>query len=100
MYYIKAQIIRLIDNSSYPEVVLCEFTDLNGRKHEIIEKWPVLTADEFDSKFPKTGYLGCVVAEEKTESYIVSTEIPWSIETTEGKTIFEISKDLLIEKEH
>jgi hypothetical protein len=35
--------------------------------------------------------------EEKLESYIVTSEQPWYIESEEGQTIFEIQKSLLIE---
>ena len=38
MFYIKATAIDLIDNSSYPEIVLCEFIDIYGTKHRVIEK--------------------------------------------------------------
>lgn len=37
MFYIKATAIRLIDDSAYPEIVLCEFADAYDHKHRIIE---------------------------------------------------------------
>ena len=97
MFYIKAKATRLIDDSAYPEVVLCEFIDANDNQHKVIEKWPVISGEKFENVFPKDCFIGCTVLEEKFESCIVTTEQPWCIETEEGKTIFEIHKSLLIE---
>jgi hypothetical protein len=38
MFFIRATAIRLIDDSAYPEIVLCEFMDVNNKQHTIIEK--------------------------------------------------------------
>lgn len=96
MFYIKAAAIDLIDNSSYPEIALCEFVDIHGTKHRIVEKWPVVSIEEFDNIFPKDAYIGCNIIEEKSESVIVNTDQPWDIESVEGKTIFEIHKSSLV----
>ncbi len=95
MFYIKATAIDVIDNSSYPEIVLCEFIDIYCIKHRIIEKWPVVSREEFDNIFPKDSYIGCIIVEEKAESVVVNTDQPWYIESTEGKNIFEIHKSSL-----
>lgn len=97
MFFIKAKATKLIDNSSYPEIVLCEIVDIDGQKHEFIDKWPVLSVEKFENNFPKGCIIGCVVLEEKETSYLVSTERPWAIESTNGKTIFEIVKESLLE---
>ena len=97
MFYIKAIATQLIDNSTYPEIVLCEFIDVNDKWHNIIEKWPVVSSENFENIFPKDCFIGCVIVEKKANSYIVDTEQPWDIESEEGKTIFEIHKSLLIE---
>jgi hypothetical protein len=97
MFYIKATATRLVDDSAYPEFVLCEFMDAYDRKHRIIEKWPVVSSENFENIFPKDCFIGCVIVEKKANSYIVDTEQPWDIESEEGKTIFEINTSLLIE---
>ena len=97
MFYIKATATRLIDDSMYPEIVLCEFIDANDTRHKIIEKWPVVSYEKFENIFPKDCFIGCTVVETKFESYIVNTEQPWDIESEKGKTIFEIHKNLLVE---
>ena len=98
MFLIKAKATKLIDDSSYPEIVLCEVVDVYGQKHEFIEKWPVVSAkDYFENAFPKECEIGCVILEKRETSYLVSTEQPYGIESTDGKTIFEIDKESLLE---
>ena len=99
MFAIKAKATKLIDNTGYPEIVLLEFYDFEGRKHEFIEKWPVVSADDFVDTFPKGCIIGCVIVKEKEMSYIVDTSKPWDIKSEEGLSIFEISKDLLLIRE-
>ena len=96
MFYIKAIATKLIDDSGYPEFVLCEFIDYKGKKHEFIEKWPVVSNEDFTNQFPTNCIIGCIVLKEKIESYMVSTLEPWDIESEEGLCEFEISKNLLI----
>lgn len=97
MFYVKAVATRLIDGSSYPEIVLCEFTDFKGKKHEFAEKWPVISNEEFGNTFPKHCSIGCVIVEEKEKVYTVNTDQPWGIESIEGKTIFEVDKNMIVE---
>ena len=61
-----------------------------------IEKWPVLSPQEFDDSFPKDCTIACKLVEEREMSYIVDTSRPWSIESEEGLTVFQISKNLLL----
>ena len=96
MFYLESIATKLIDDSSYPEIVLCEFTDYNGKKHEFVEKWPVISNKDFSNSFPMTCAIGCTILKENAESYIVSTLEPWDIESEEALTEFEISKNLLL----
>lgn len=86
-YFIKAQATKLVDDSQ-PYFVLCEFYDVNERKHEIIEKWPVVTEKDWDGNLPTDCLIPCTVIEDRVSSYIVHTDI----ESTLGETIFEIRK--------
>lgn len=97
MFFMKVKATQLIDDRSYPEIVLCEIIDVNGYKHKFKEKWPILSNKKFDNIFPKECSVGCTILEEKMDSYIVSTLQPWAIESIEGKSFFEIRKDLLFE---
>ena len=69
---------------------------LRGKKHEFIEKCPVVSNEEFTNKFPTNCIIGCIVLKERIESYMVSTLEPWVIESEEGLCELEISKNLLI----
>ena len=97
MYYVKAIATKLIDDTRYPEIILCEFFDYDGHKHEFIEKWPVVSDKEFKNVFPRECVIGCTILETKRDSYIVSTLKPWDIESVEEINVFEISKNLLLE---
>lgn len=96
MFEIKAKATKLIDDTGYPEVVLIEFYDYDGQKHNFIEKWPVVSAQEFDDSFPKECTIACTLVEERETSCIVDTSKPWGMESEEGLTIFEVSKNLLV----
>lgn len=56
------QIVRFVDDHQ-PGWVACEFSDAEGRKHTIIDKVPVFTADHLDrsSTYPRLGRVGCEV---------------------------------------
>ena len=95
MFYIKSIATKLIDDSTYPEIVLLHFCDTNGKNHEFLEKWPIVSNKEFTNIFPVDCAIGCILLEEKENSYIVSTSKPWCIESEDGLTTFEIDKKLL-----
>ena len=99
MFFIKATATQLIDDSAYPEIVRCVFTDAYGRTHTVMEKWPVVSAEKYENVFPKDCLLGCTVVERRGEVCVVDTDQPWGIESEEGETVFEIHEDLLIEDE-
>lgn len=95
MFEIKAKATKIIDNTDYPEVVLIEVIDFEGHKHNFIEKWPVVSVQEFDGSVPKDCTIACTLVEEKERSCIVDTSKPWSIVSEKGVTVFEISKEVL-----
>ena len=99
MFFIKATATQLIDDSAYPEIVRCVFTDAYGRTHTVMEKWPVVSAEKYENTFPKDCALGCIVVERRGNMCIVDTQQPWHIESEDGETVFEIREDLLLEDE-
>lgn len=99
MFYIKAMAIQLIDDSAYPEIVRCIFTDACGRTHTVVEKWPVVSAEKFENIFPKDCLLGCTVVERRGRICVVDADRPWGIESEDGETVFEIREDQLLEDE-
>lgn len=98
MFFIKVIATKLIDDLGYPKFLLCEFVDCKGKKHEFIEKWPVVSDKVLTNSFPLNCVIGCIVLKENINSYLVSTLEPWEIESEDGLYEFEISKDLLFEK--
>jgi hypothetical protein len=66
------------------------------KTNDFIEKWSVVSNEEFFDSFPTNCVIGCTILKENAESYIVSTLKPWDIESEEKLTRFEISKSLLM----
>lgn len=97
MFFIKATAIQLIDDSAYPEIVRCVFTDFHGCTHTFTEKWPKVSNDDFENSFPRECTLGCVLVEKRGEICVVDTSQPWYVESEDEKTVFEIHEDLLLE---
>ena len=97
MHFIKAEATKLVDDRGYPEIICCEFVDVDGCTHCFIEKWPIVSAEKLEGHFPQACAIGCTVIQSKPASYVVSTMKPWGIESVEGTSEFEISKELLFE---
>ena len=62
----------------------CEFINYKEKKNEFIEKWPVVSNEEFTNQFPTNCIIGCIALKEKIKSYMVSTLEHWDIESKEG----------------
>ncbi len=93
---LKVTITRFISKDN-PYFIECRFMDVLGKEHIIHEKVPVITHEELDehSTYPRPGFIACEIMEQYTvaggsEVVMISTSRPWSVETTEGKTIFEV----------
>ncbi len=101
MHNLAVQIVRFADNNQ-PGWVECEFVDAEGRRHSIIEKVSVVTAEDLDadSKYPTPGVVSCEVLgryqnEKGQELAHVSTVKPWDIESTEGLSEFTVPASLI-----
>jgi hypothetical protein len=95
------QIVRFAD-SHQPGWVECEFADAEGRRHLIIEKVPVVTAEDLDadSKYPKPGTVRCQIIRryrnEKGKEFVcITTDRPFGIESTEGLSEFTVPANLI-----
>lgn len=96
VHELSVQIVKFEDDS-FPGWVRCELLDAEGRKHEFIEKVPVLTIEQFDenSSYPMPCLIACEVLaqwrdDQKRELTRVSTARPWAIESTEGLSEFTV----------
>lgn len=95
------QIVRFAVNNQ-PGWVECEFVDAGGRRHSIIEKIPVVTAEDLDadSEYPRPGTVRCEIIkryrdEKGQELVCINTDRPICIESTEGLSEFTVPANLI-----
>ena len=91
---ISVQIERFVDDHQ-PGFVECLLVDALGQSHLFIEKVPIVTTANLrsDSSYPQMGTIACEVelelSDEQGRNLLrVSTERPWSVESTEGISCF------------
>jgi hypothetical protein len=86
--------------------VECEFQDATGRTHRFLEKAAIVTADDIDSKtvYPYPGVVACRVIGGSTRdplslTFLVDTEFPWHVASTDEMTHFRVRVQDLVEWE-
>ena len=96
IHNLAVEIVRYVSDDQ-PGWVACKFSDVEGNRHTIVDKVPVLSAETLDasSPYPRPGFVGCTVLKEWRDSNgrdlaRVSTETPCWIESTEGLTEFVV----------
>ena len=103
MLEVKAEITKFVDYDAPPGWVECHFIDAHGIEQTFIEKIPIVTTERLDesSSYPRDGFIACQIIE---ENYVeghkvvkINTEKPWGIESTNGKTCFEVLSEQLVE---
>ena len=59
---LSVQIVRFVD-SHQPGWVACEFSDSMGRRHTVIDKAPIFSAEDLrkDSAYPRPGKMPCEI---------------------------------------
>jgi hypothetical protein len=95
------QIVRLVDEDQ-PGWVACEFDDVEGRRHTIVDKVPIFTADDLgpDSTYPRAGSMPCEVLrrwrdESGRDLALISTERPLDDKSAEGLSEFVVAASQL-----
>jgi hypothetical protein len=90
------QIIRFTEDGN-PGWITCEFRDAEGRRHTLIDKVPIFTAEDLDahSQYPRPGVARCEALSrwrdaDGRERIRISTERPDAIESTEGLSEFVV----------
>jgi hypothetical protein len=102
-YAVKSKITKCIDDTGYPSFVECEFVDASGTVHQFQEKDVILTVETLDrnSNYPQDAFVDCEIIERRYENgrniVKVDTERPCGIESTNGKTVFEVFEDQIVE---
>ena len=101
MHSVAVQIVRFVDDY-FPGWVECELVDAVGRRHTFKDKVPTFTVEDLDaqSKYPTSGVIVCEVVDryqdEKGQELVrISTANPYSIESTEGLSVFTVSASLV-----
>jgi hypothetical protein len=96
MQAISVSITKFVDEHQ-PGFVECVLIDALGRKHHIIEKVPVVSNADLwsNSEYPQPGFVACNVEAvwkdvDGRSLARVNTAQPWSVESTEGATIFVV----------
>jgi hypothetical protein len=103
-YDLIVRIIRYVDDG-FPGWVECEFADVDGRNHTIVDKVPAFTTDVLDStsSYPRTGRMACKVVEERQDDQgrevVHITTDPYGIVSTEGLSDFVVLRAQLSEAE-
>jgi hypothetical protein len=90
------QIVRFVDDYQ-PGIVELEFTDAAGANHRLIDKAPIFTSATLsaDSIYPQPGAVRCSLLRVRQDMggrrlFTISTAEPFSIETGEGLTEFDV----------
>lgn len=100
---LKVKIVRFVDEYQ-PGWVECEFFDIEGRIHKVIEKIPVVTSADLwrDSAYPQPGIIRCELLEKLSDTQgkqlaRITTDRPWAIQSTKGLTEFVVEVTQLTE---
>ena len=100
---VKVEISRYVD-ASFPGWVECTLVDALGVKHMFVEKVPVVTKAHLDAgiSYPQPGVIACVVVEtserdDGRQFVHVDTQSPWGVESTAGRSRFEVFPEQLRE---
>ena len=103
MKAIKIKITCFISDHQ-PGFVEGRFNDAWNKEHVVQDKVPVLTSEDLDanSAYPQDGVIGCEIIKQWTDKdqrliFTVTTEKPWSVDTIDGLTEFDILEEQLIE---
>ena len=99
MVGVKVKIIRYISDDPQPGIVECEFLDAHGRRWSVIEKTAIVSTEDLDANtsYPTQGVIACEIVrratdEKRREIVTINTERPWSVESVEGMTQFEVPR--------
>jgi hypothetical protein len=94
---LNVQIVRFVDEHQ-PGWVACEFQDVEGHRHTVIDKVPILTNEDLraDSAYPKPGTLPCEVLDQWKDSNgaelaRISTRYPLDDQSIEGLSEFVVA---------
>lgn len=102
MLGLKVQITRFVDDCQ-PGIVECQLVDAVGHLHSFIEKVPIISSEDlsWNNNYPRPGIIACEEIgrchnELGKEIVKINTEQPWGVESTDGKSHFEVFQKSLV----
>jgi hypothetical protein len=103
MQGVNVKICRYVDDS-FPGWVECRLVDALGHEHVFVEKVPAVTKAHLNeaSSFPQAGVIACIVlgrseSDDGRELVHIDTQTPWSIESSDGRSRFDVWSEQLCE---
>lgn len=103
MFAIKIKITKFISNDN-PGFVECTFNDAWNKVYIVHDKVPIVTEKYLDanSEYPQDGFIACEIQKESVDINgrticTVTTSKPWSVDTIDGLTEFDLLKEQLTE---
>ena len=104
MIGVRVSITRYLSDEPQPGIVGCEFSDAHGRLWKLVEKTAIVSAEDLDAQtsYPRPGVIACeIIGQRRNEAgreiILIDTERPWSVESVDGSTRFEVARTSLIE---
>ena len=105
MLGVRVTITRYV-NDDQPGWVECTFTDAWGKPWLFVEKVPIVTKAELDSRsqYSQPGVIACEIVERRRDAdgrevITIDTAKPWYVEATTGEVRFDVLADQLTEFE-
>lgn len=96
MEFVKANILRIIDDSSYPTFIEFELTDIHGKRHLFQDKLPIVSCED-EVEPPCEGSIACKVINRSGNFVTIDTSFHDAVESVDEETVFEVSADLVYE---
>jgi hypothetical protein len=91
------QIVRCVDDKHQPGWLECEFMDVEGRRHTLVDKVPVFSGAPLDnnSKYPRMGGVACEILNTQhdplgRELVHITIDKPYHLESTEKLSEFVV----------
>lgn len=89
--FLEADIVE-VDDSQFPEIVLCAFVDARGKTWTVREKLPVLCGEMPPHETPRMGKIAGTIVAEFGDTVCFDTETPWGITSVDGVSRFTVYK--------
>jgi len=104
MLGIKVTIVRYISDDPQPGIVECKLEDAHGRAWSFVEKTAIVSSEHLDAStcYPQKGAIAVEEVNRRLDNagrevIRIDTERPWSVESVDGVTQFDVLPESLVE---